>query len=136
MAGVYGIMVGGVRSGGTALQNSHTTGIGTPWGLTVTSSVVPVIGAWSIGTRIGNSCARAVAGASAGVTVSIAFGAAIPVEVVCDYPGLGQLAWKAALARDVPLLVNLTLIIALVFVFVNLLVDMSYAYLDPRVRLS
>src|SRR5438105_5078221 len=73
MAGVYGIMVGGVRSGGTALQNSHTTGIGTPWGLTVTSSVVPVIGAWSIGTMtIGDSCARAVAGASAGVMVSIA----------------------------------------------------------------
>ena len=57
--------------------------------------------------------------ALAGVTVSIAFGAAIPVEVVCDYPGLGQLAWKAALARDVPLLVNLTLIIALVTVAAN-----------------
>ena len=41
--------------------------------------------------------------ALAGVTVSIAFGAAIPVEVVCDYPGLGQLAWRAALTatRDV-----------------------------------
>jgi peptide/nickel transport system permease protein len=57
--------------------------------------------------------------ALAGVTVSIAFGAAIPVEVVCDSPGLGQLAWRAALARDVPLLVNLTLIIALVTVTAN-----------------
>ena len=57
--------------------------------------------------------------ALAGVTVSIAFGATIPVEVVCDSPGLGQLAWKAALARDVPLLVNLTLIIALVTVAAN-----------------
>ena len=57
--------------------------------------------------------------ALAGVTVSIAFGAAIPVEVVCDSPGLGQLAWKAALSRDVPLLVNLTLIIALVTVAAN-----------------
>jgi peptide/nickel transport system permease protein len=62
--------------------------------------------------------------ALAGVTVSIAFGAAIPVEVVCDYPGLGQLAWKAALARDLPLLVNLTLIIALVTVAANSFSDL------------
>ena len=57
--------------------------------------------------------------ALAGVTVSIAFAAAIPVEVVCDSPGLGQLAWKAALSRDVPLLVNLTLLIAIVTVAAN-----------------
>lgn len=62
--------------------------------------------------------------ALAGVTVSIAFGAAIPVEVVCDYPGLGQLAWKAALSRDLPLLVNLTLIIALVTVAANSFSDL------------
>jgi peptide/nickel transport system permease protein len=62
--------------------------------------------------------------ALAGVTVSIALGAAIPVEVVCDDPGLGQLAWKAALARDVPLLVNLTLIIALVTVAANSFSDL------------
>src|SRR5437588_322203 len=62
--------------------------------------------------------------ALAGVTVSLALGAAIPVEVVCDYPGLGQLAWRSALARDVPVLVNLTLIIALVTVTVNSFSDL------------
>jgi ABC-type dipeptide/oligopeptide/nickel transport system permease component len=62
--------------------------------------------------------------ALAGVTVSMALGAAIPVEVVCDYPGIGQLAWKAALARDVPLLVNLTLIIALITVTANSFSDL------------
>lgn len=62
--------------------------------------------------------------ALAGVTVSLALGAAIPVEVVCDYPGLGQLAWRAALARDVPVLVNLTLIIALVTVAANSFSDL------------
>ena len=62
--------------------------------------------------------------ALAGVTVSIALGAAIPVEVVCDYPGLGQLAWKAALSRDLPLLVNMTLIIALVTVAANSFSDL------------
>ena len=62
--------------------------------------------------------------ALAGVTVTIAFAAAIPVEVVCDYPGLGQLAWKAALSRDLPLLANLTLIIALVTVTANSFSDL------------
>jgi peptide/nickel transport system permease protein len=51
--------------------------------------------------------------ALAGVSVSMAFGAAIPVETLCDLPGIGQLAWKAAIARDLPLLVCLTMMITL-----------------------
>jgi peptide/nickel transport system permease protein len=51
--------------------------------------------------------------ALAGVSTTLAFGAAIPIEVVCDSPGLGQLAWQAALQRDFPLLVNLGLIVCL-----------------------
>jgi len=46
-----------------------------------------------------------------GVSITLAFGAAIPVEVICDVPGLGQLAWKAAIARDLPLLAAMTLIV-------------------------
>lgn len=57
--------------------------------------------------------------ALAGVSVSMAFAAAIPVEVLCDLPGIGQLAWKAALGRDLPLLVNLTMIVTLVTVLAN-----------------
>jgi peptide/nickel transport system permease protein len=49
--------------------------------------------------------------ALAGISVSIAFGACIPVETLCDLPGIGQLAWKAATARDLPLLVCLTMMI-------------------------
>lgn len=49
--------------------------------------------------------------ALAGVSVSMAFGAAIPVETLCDMPGLGQLAWKAAVARDLPVLICLTMLI-------------------------
>jgi peptide/nickel transport system permease protein len=48
-----------------------------------------------------------------GVSVSVAFGAAIPIEVLCDSPGLGQLAWQAALKRDLPLLVDITLLVSL-----------------------
>jgi len=57
--------------------------------------------------------------ALAGVCVSIAFTAAIPVEALCDIPGIGQLAWKAALGRDVSLLVNLTLLVTLITVVGN-----------------
>lgn len=49
-----------------------------------------------------------------GVSVAVAFGAAIPIEVLCDSPGLGQLAWQAALKRDLPLLVDITLLVSLV----------------------
>jgi peptide/nickel transport system permease protein len=52
--------------------------------------------------------------ALAGISVSMAFGAAIPVETLCDLPGIGQLAWKAAIARDLPVLVSLTMIITVV----------------------
>ena len=48
--------------------------------------------------------------AVAGVSVSLAVGAAIPVEALCGLAGVGQLAWQAALARDLPLLVNITVL--------------------------
>jgi peptide/nickel transport system permease protein len=59
-----------------------------------------------------------------GVTVSVAFTAAIPMEALCDLPGIGQLAWKAALGRDVALLVNLTMIVTLVTLVANSASDM------------
>jgi peptide/nickel transport system permease protein len=51
--------------------------------------------------------------ALAAASASIAIGAAIPIEAICDVPGLGRLAWQAAMARDLPVLVNLTMLIAL-----------------------
>lgn len=50
--------------------------------------------------------------ALAAASISIAIGALIPIEAICDVPGLGRLAWNAAMARDLPLLVNLTMLIA------------------------
>src|SRR5579863_3528897 len=55
----------------------------------------------------------------AGVSVSMAVGAAIPVEALCGLPGIGQLAWQAALARDLPLLVNITILVTLVTLLAN-----------------
>ena len=57
--------------------------------------------------------------AVAGVTITMAFAAAIPVEALCDLPGLGQLAWKAALSRDLEVLVSLTMIVTLITLFAN-----------------
>lgn len=57
--------------------------------------------------------------AVAGVSVSIALGAAIPVEALCGLAGVGQLAWQAALARDLPLLVNITVLVTLVTLLAN-----------------
>ena len=57
--------------------------------------------------------------AVAGVSVSIAVGAAIPVEALCGLPGVGQLAWQAALARDLPLLTYLTILVTLVTLLAN-----------------
>lgn len=57
--------------------------------------------------------------ALAGVTVSIALGASIPIESLCGLPGIGQLAWQAALARDLPLLVNVTVLVTLVTLLAN-----------------
>jgi peptide/nickel transport system permease protein len=57
--------------------------------------------------------------AVAGVSVSIAVGAAIPVEALCGLPGVGQLAWQAALARDLPLLMTITILVTLVTLLAN-----------------
>jgi len=57
--------------------------------------------------------------ALAGITVSIALGASIPIESLCGLPGIGQLAWQAALARDLPLLVNITVLVTLVTLLAN-----------------
>jgi peptide/nickel transport system permease protein len=57
--------------------------------------------------------------ALAGVSVSVAVGAAIPVEALCGLPGVGQLAWQAALARDLPLLMNITVLVTVVTLLAN-----------------
>lgn len=69
--------------------------------------------------------------AIAGISVTLAFGASIPIEVVSDSPGIGQLAWRAALERDLPLLVNITILIALMTLVVNSLADLALANRRP-----
>ena len=63
-------------------------------------------------------------------------GGAVLTESVFGLPGVGKFLVDSIFARDYPVVQGFTLVIALIFVFVNLLVDISYAYLDPRVRLN
>jgi peptide/nickel transport system permease protein len=61
--------------------------------------------------------------AVAGVSVSMTMGAAIPVEALTGIAGVGQLAWQAALARDLPLLTQITVLVTLVTLLANCSAD-------------
>jgi ABC-type dipeptide/oligopeptide/nickel transport system permease component len=65
------------------------------------------------------------------VSIPVALSAAVPIEVVCDLPGIGQLAWKAALARDLYLLVCLTGIVTLATVLAKSASDVLGESLRP-----
>jgi len=69
--------------------------------------------------------------ALAGISASIGFGASIPIEVICDSPGVGQLAWRAALDRDLPLLVTITVLVALMTLAVNSTAEIALAAWKP-----
>ncbi len=60
-------------------------------------------------------------------------GAAV-VEVVFAWPGLGRLLYDAILTRDYPVVLGIFLVVSVMMVLANLLTDLTYAYLDPRVR--
>src|SRR5262249_38667807 len=59
---------------------------------------------------------------------------AVLVESVFAWPGVGKLMVDAILRRDYPVIEGVTLVVSLSYVLVNLLVDVSYAFVDPRLR--
>ena len=61
-------------------------------------------------------------------------GGAVVVEVVFAWPGIGQLAVNAIAIRDYPVVQGVVLVSAIVFVVVNLAVDLLYLVLDPRTK--
>jgi peptide/nickel transport system permease protein len=54
-------------------------------------------------------------------------------ETIFAWPGLGRYTYQSATALDFPAILGITLIVALVYLVINLIVDMSYAFLDPRI---
>ena len=69
-----------------------------------------------------------------GIGVGLLIGGVVVTETVYAIPGLGQLTVDAVLARDFPLVQGITLFFSFVYVLINLLVDLSYLLLDPRIR--
>ncbi len=66
-----------------------------------------------------------------GISVSVALGAVIPVEALFGSPGLGQLVWQAALSRDVPVLLHLTVLVAAATCLANAAADAGQAVGNP-----
>jgi peptide/nickel transport system permease protein len=71
-----------------------------------------------------------------GIETGSLLSGAVLTETVFALPGVGTMLVQSILSRDYPVVQGFTLIIAIIFVLINLFVDVSYAYLDPRVRLE
>ena len=69
-----------------------------------------------------------------GLSVAGLIGGVVVTETIFAIPGLGQLTVDAVLSRDYPLIQGITLFFSFVYVAINLLVDLSYLLLDPRIR--
>jgi peptide/nickel transport system permease protein len=70
-----------------------------------------------------------------GLQIGEFLGGTVVTEVVFSYPGLGRLIYTAVTGRDYPIIQAAVLFIVVAFLLINLIVDVLYAYLDPRVRL-
>jgi len=70
----------------------------------------------------------------AGISFGRLLGGSIVTETVFAYPGIGKLLIDGIFARDYPIIQGTVLVYALVFTFLNLLVDLTYAYVDPRIH--
>ncbi len=71
-----------------------------------------------------------------GLSLPGIFGGALITEAVFNYPGMGLLFWDSAQNRDYPVLLGVTVIVAIATVVGNLLADVGYAIVDPRVRIT
>jgi len=92
------------------------------------------IAEWRMLTRHALANAAVPIATVIGLSVAGLIGGVVVTETIYAIPGLGQLTVDAVLSRDYPLIQGLTLFFSLVYVVVNLLVDLSYLLLDPRIR--
>jgi oligopeptide transport system permease protein len=71
-----------------------------------------------------------------GIDFGTVIGSAILTETVFNWPGLGSQIATAVQGRDAPVVLGLTLVVVLAYTIINLVVDVSYAWFDPRIRLG
>lgn len=72
----------------------------------------------------------------AGLQFGYLLSATVVVEQVFAWPGMGRLIWSAVQQQDYPTVQGTVLVVATLFVLINLVVDLTYSYLDPRVSVS
>jgi len=71
-----------------------------------------------------------------GLQVGMVFAGAVLTESIFGLAGVGRMLYEAITARDFPIIQGFTIVIAAGYVFVNLIVDLSYVFIDPRIRLE
>ena len=92
------------------------------------------------GVSVGNALVHTMRNASlpivtlAGIQLGYLFSGAVVIETLFAWPGMGQLAIQGINSRDYPVVQGVVLVNTLLFVFLLLIVDLSYGVLDPRVR--
>jgi ABC-type dipeptide/oligopeptide/nickel transport system permease component len=69
-----------------------------------------------------------------GLQAGMLLAGAIVTEMIFSWPGLGRLTFQAISARDYPLVQGCILTIALTYIFINLVTDLLYSVVDPRIR--
>jgi peptide/nickel transport system permease protein len=69
-----------------------------------------------------------------GIGIALLIGGVVVTESVYNIPGLGRLVLDAVLARDCPIIQGLILFFSFVYILLNLLIDLTYTFLDPRIR--
>lgn len=69
-----------------------------------------------------------------GVQFGFLMGGTVLVEIIYSWPGLGKLAVTAIITRDLPLIQGVVLVLAFIFVIVNLIVDLLYTFMNPKIR--
>jgi peptide/nickel transport system permease protein len=69
-----------------------------------------------------------------GIGLAMLISGALITESVFNLPGLGRLTVDAVMSRDYPVIQGLILVLSLVYILINVLVDIAYAVVDPRIR--
>jgi len=72
----------------------------------------------------------------AGVNLVVMINAAVIIEVIFAWPGIGRLLYEGIFQRDFPLVQGVVVLAGSMIVLINLIIDVLYAYIDPRIRLS
>jgi ABC-type dipeptide/oligopeptide/nickel transport system permease component len=72
----------------------------------------------------------------AGINLVVMINAGVIIEVIFAWPGIGRLLYEGIFQRDFPLVQGVVLLAGMMIVLINLIIDILYAYIDPRIRLA